>query len=262
MLWHPPSQTPEELAAECYDGFYQGRDDVSFFVAQATRLGDSVLEVGCGTGRILFPMAQSCPNVWGIDLSDAALQQAEAKIPFVAPGCTVPRLQKADMRAFDLGQMFKGVFFPFRSFQEILTVEERLACLACARNHLEPHGLLVLDLYHPSIPYLARPLNELHGRPCCLELSDGRRVNRTDRVVERDYHRQTQVCLTTLEVEAPHSEKQTHDYRLKTAYLFRNEVECLLRLSGFSLVEIFGDYNGTSFGHEGSNEMVILAEKK
>ena len=38
---------------------YQERRDVDFYVAQARATNGAVLEVGCGTGRILLPIGSS-----------------------------------------------------------------------------------------------------------------------------------------------------------------------------------------------------------
>jgi len=140
-----------ELAA-IYDAIYADRDDAGFWRAMAAEAGGgTVLELGCGTGRVLVPLARAGVEITGLDLCAPMLERCEAKL--VAETREVRervQLVPADMTSFDLGRRFAAVLCPFAGFQQLRTVEQQLACLGRCRGHLLPHGRLVLDLPNPD----------------------------------------------------------------------------------------------------------------
>ncbi len=90
--------------AEFYDYVvpYQTRADVAFFVDTARASGGPVLEVGCGTGRVLIPTARAGIAISGIDLSPQMLDVCQRRL--AQEPVEVQRrvqLDLADMRDFD-----------------------------------------------------------------------------------------------------------------------------------------------------------------
>ena len=109
-----PAGGYEEYAfiADLYDYVapYRTRPDVAFFVEAAQASGGPVLEVGCGTGRILIPTARAGVDVVGLDLSPHMLQVCQKRV-LNEPEAVRSRIRliQADMRNFDLAQTFKLV---------------------------------------------------------------------------------------------------------------------------------------------------------
>src|SRR5687768_15985173 len=144
--------------ADLYDHVvpYHDRADVAFFVEAAVVAGGPVLEVGCGTGRILIPTARAGVDVTGVDLSPRMLDVCRRRLDGEPEQVRRrARLVQADMRRFDLEQRFTLVTMPFRPFQHLLTVEHQLTCLANVRAHLADAGTLIVDLFNPSLDMLA-----------------------------------------------------------------------------------------------------------
>src|SRR5713101_3926094 len=130
----------EEYAstADLYDyvGPYRARSDVRFVVDAAREAGSPILEVGCGTGRVLIPTARAGLDIVGIDLSQHMLTVCRQRLKN-EPEAVQARVQlvQADMRRFELGRAFTLVTIPFRPFQHLITVEDQLACLDSIRRH-------------------------------------------------------------------------------------------------------------------------------
>jgi 2-polyprenyl-3-methyl-5-hydroxy-6-metoxy-1,4-benzoquinol methylase len=95
------------------------RDDIAFYVARAKASEGPVLELGCGTGRICIPLAESGSEVWALDLSEQMLAQLERKATRL-PDSAVERLHIIHgMAEFDLGRKFGLIIAPFRAFQAL-----------------------------------------------------------------------------------------------------------------------------------------------
>ena len=165
------------LIAEVYDHVvpYSERSDVSFFIEAARAADGPVLEVGCGTGRVLIPTARAGFEIVGLDLSDDMLAVCRKYLAEEPPDVqTRVKLIKGDMRAFSLGRKFRLATIPFRPFQHLLTVEDQIDCLRAIHRHLEPGGKLILDLFNPSIKFLASDnLGKEFGEEPTFEMPDG-----------------------------------------------------------------------------------------
>src|SRR5215212_2491148 len=74
-----------------------------FYVDEAVRSGGAVLELACGTGRLLVPMAQAGLQVTGVDIVRPMLDRARAKA--TEAGVAIDLVQ-GDMRGVHLGRRF------------------------------------------------------------------------------------------------------------------------------------------------------------
>jgi SAM-dependent methyltransferase len=251
--------------AEFYDYVvpYQTRPDVAFFVEAAQGSGVPVLEVGCGTGRVLIPTARAGSAIYGIDLSPHMLDICERRVE-QEPLEVQHRIQldQADMRDFDLGQTFKLITIPFRPFQHLIELEDQIACLRCIHRHLADNGHFILDLFNPSLTFLAQNLTgEEHDDGPEFTLPDGRRVQRRSRVVKRDVFRQYQDVELIYFVTHPdgRAERLVHAFPMR--YLFRYEVEHLLARCGFKVEALYADYDRSPYGSKYPGELIFVAKK-
>ena len=73
-----------------YDLYFTGLEgDVEFYVEEALETGAPVLELGCGTGRILVPSALAGVHITGLDLSAELLKSARQKLAAADPAAVV-----------------------------------------------------------------------------------------------------------------------------------------------------------------------------
>ena len=251
-------------AAEFYDYVapYATRGDVEFFVEEARAAKGPVLEIGCGTGRVLIPTARAGVSITGLDLSAAMLEQCRAKLamePAEVRECV--DLHQGDMTRFELGKKFALATLPFRPFQHLLTVDDQLACLTTIHRHLESDGRVILDLFNPSLEFLVnRPVGvELPEGPP-FTLPDGRSVVRTFKIAAQDRFTQVNDVEMFYEVTANgRTERQTHAFRMR--YLFRYEVEHLLARAGFTVEHLYAGYDRSAYGSTYPGELIFVARK-
>jgi SAM-dependent methyltransferase len=263
-----PSAAHDEYAeaAEFYDSVspYRARKDVGFFVEAACAAAGPVLELGCGTGRILIPTARAGARITGLDASSAMLAVCRQKLEN-EPEDVQSRVTLAlgDMREFELHHEFELVTIPFRPFQHLLTVEDQLACLAAIRRHLVAGGKLILDVFNPAIDRLAVPLTPpvSYVEEVDFILPDGRRVLRHVRIVGRDLLKQVHDIEFDYLVTHADGRQERRTHRTKMRYFFPYEVEHLLARGGFAVEDLFSDYDKSPYGARYPGELIFVACK-
>ncbi len=254
------------LTAELYDSVvpYRERPDVSFFVEAARASGGPVLEVGCGTGRVLIPTARAGIEITGMDLSQEMLSVCQHRLE--AESAEVrsrTRLVRADMRSFAISKTFRLVTLPFRPFQHLLTVPDQIACLDCLRNHLEQDGRLILDVFNPSLEVLTREnIGEVVAEEPEFVMPDGRRVIRRHKIVSRDIFNQIHCVELIYDLTFPDGHQERRIHSLEMRYFFRFEAEHLLARCGFDVDQVYADYDKSPFGSKNPGELIFIAKKK
>ncbi len=229
-----------QTAARFYDAAYvrsaqlDGRD-VAFYSALARECGGPVLELGCGTGRVLLEIARLGFPCTGLDASQHMLARLRAKSTF--PNL---RLVRAAMQDFELaGERFGLIFSAFRAFQHLYTVEDQLACLACLRQHLAPGGRFAFDVFSPRLARIA-----LAEEPEAVDLRfehEGEQVVRYA-TVTRDPTTQIQSVRFRYERSRDGQVVGNEHASFRMRWFWRDELEHLLARAGFAEVEIHGDF--------------------
>jgi len=252
-----------ESVADLYDFVvpYRQRPDVPFFVGAAAEQGGPVLEIGCGTGRVLIPIARAGIEIVGLDASARMLDLCRQHLAAEPDDIRARvRLVEGDMRAFDLARTFPLITLPFRPFQHLVTVEEQLACLDGIRRHLAPGGRVVLDLFNPFLEMLVNTrIGEEIGHELAFTMPDGRRVVRCHRFTAHDRFNQVNDVELIYDVTHPdgRQERLVHGFRMR--YLFRFEVEHLLARCGLAVERIFAGYDKAPYGSTYPGELIVIA---
>ena len=132
-------QKPEYVEyPEYYDFAHDKREDIPFFLEYARECGSPVLELACGTGRVLVPMAQEGHRITGVDMAPGMLAICRERVRALGLADRVT-LVSANMTEFDLAEKgFAFAYVPLRSFTHLFTQEEQLACLQKTYDHLRP----------------------------------------------------------------------------------------------------------------------------
>ena len=152
------------VTAKYYDGAYAAKQDLvdlPFYLDLAGQTGGPILEVACGTGRVLLPIARKGIEIHGVDNSRPMLKILEDSLD------REPRevrervtLHEGDMRDFRLGTQYPLVIIPFRPMQHMHTVEDQVGALTSAASHLSPAGILAFDVFYPKFELIATKMGE------------------------------------------------------------------------------------------------------
>jgi SAM-dependent methyltransferase len=248
-----------DVYARLYDlDFGENDDDMLMLQQFAARCGSPILELGCGTGRALVPLARQGYQITGVDISPAMLDIARHKIEVEGLANCV-RLVEQDMRELDLGIRHNLAFSAINSFMHMLTLEDQLAALSSIRSHLNPGGLLVLDLFNPDLNRLLSCRGQLELVKVMTDPNTGHELMRfiTD---SADLGKQR--IRATFIVDRVDNEGQVNRTRFAFTirYLFRNELELLLRHAGFEVEAIYGSYDLDEYSGD-SPKMIAVARR-
>jgi SAM-dependent methyltransferase len=241
---------------ELYDSIplYNSRPDVNFYVGLCCEAGEA-LELGCGTGRILIPAAQSGCAITGLDQSGNMLARCRSKVE-VLPKETRARITliEGDMAQFHLAKNFKLVIAPFRPVDHLTTVAEQLSFFQCVREHLDPGGTLVFDVFNPNLAMLAAELNSEEVEDTTeITLPDGRRARRAYRVIRK---RPAEQCNDIELIYYLDGRRIVQSFPLR--YFFRFELEHLLARAGLEVTTLYGAFDRSPFA-DNSSEMIFTA---
>lgn len=256
-----PAASPDPYAsiAELYDLEHDDFDaDIELLLNFAEVVGDPILELGCGSGRLLIPLAESGFRVTGLDNSLPMLERAKAAIREAGVGERVT-LFEADMRQADSapGGPFGLVIFSLNSLMHLTTIEDQRAALAAAHRALDPRGQLIIDTLNPSVEQVRDLLDGPHHEGW-WELPDGS-------VIDKWSHRKPsatpQVIDTLLWYDRTWPEGQVSRTRsaFPLRYVHPSELALMLELSGFVEPMFYGSYDLDPFDPE-SDRLLVTAE--
>lgn len=136
----------EGFSAEVMSTIVRSDGDLPDYVALAQRCGDPVLELGCGTGRVLLALARGGCRVVGIERSAdmlAILRTRLTELPEDAQARV--ELVEGDATTMALGRAFPLILLPASSIVVFAEFEERRRLLQAAAAHLAPGGTFVFD---------------------------------------------------------------------------------------------------------------------
>jgi SAM-dependent methyltransferase len=238
--------------ATSYDRLFPGGEQaVAFYRAEADRQGGSVLELGCGTGNKLIPIAADGHSCMGLDLSPHML--AEARRKAAERGVDVEWVQ-GDMRDIDLGRTFDLVFIAANSLLHLHDADDVVSCFRSVRRHLAPGGRLVLDVFNPSVHLLAQADGVRRRRDALTFVDPDRGVVHVD--VAETYDAAAQVTRGTWHFSTD-DEPDFAVAPLEIRSIFPQELPLLLALGGLGLVDRFGDWSGRPFTGDAAIQICV-----
>lgn len=243
--------------ADYYDLTQQGlAGDLAFYEEYAKAAKGEVLELGCGTGRVTIPLAKAGIDMTGLEISREMLEKAVTKAEEAGVIEHLSFIQ-GDMRQFSLGKKFGLIMIPYRSFLHLLHIQEQMKALRCIREHLQPGGKLVFNVFVPHIKHLYEESEKLTLRGM-YPLGDGQEVAMYD-FTRYDYFQQVAEVTRSyerLDQNGKMQERVTGRFTLR--YVFPTELHHLLRLAGFKVLERYGSFAKAPFDAT-STEFIIVA---
>ena len=252
--------TPYDTIARFYDLSHQALvDDIPFLLEQAAEIGGPALELGCGSGRLLVPLARAGTTVTGIDNSPEMLARAAMRLAGEAAEVRDRvHLVEGDVRAPTLppGEPFGLAYFGYNTFMH-LDETAAAAALRQLRPLLRPGARLLIDVDHPLVLSAA-------GNEPDFELEEELRDEAMGETI-RQYAAyesvpgEQAVDVTWIyETGRADAEARTQ-VTMRYHYLYPHQYDLLFGLTGFRLLGFLGDYDGSRFD-EDSERLIVVGE--
>jgi SAM-dependent methyltransferase len=241
-------------SAQFYDHF-DTKGNLEFYLDVASRTEGAVLELGVGTGRVLFEIARTGRDVAGIDNSVEMLREAKRKrredYPEIAGRC---RLLKADMLSFDLGSTF-GLVYSASGGVQGDSAEDLTGIFRGAADHLADGGLFAFDVASP-----AALMQTVSYPPEQRELPEGRVVIRF--VAQTYYEGDDAATFDLLYKEHIPGRTVTESYIESgvAAVITPEMIEKALDYAGLSLESLSGDFEGSPY--EANSKWIVVVARK
>lgn len=245
--------------ARLYDVFVF-EDDLPLYLELAQAQGGRVLEVACGSGRVVLPLVRAGFDVVGVDISPHMLAIAQRKV--AEGGGYAAELVQDDMRSFRLGRRdFDLAIIAVKSFAYLVERADQLRCLQTLYAHLRPGGLLAIDLMHPRPEWTGALRGSLRDDLLQHVAGEGFTLSRVESVVSTDLARQVRVIRSMYEsVDDSGSVRDKRFVEWPYRWTHRFEAEHLLERAGFEIEGLYGGYGREAFTTE-SATMLFLARK-
>jgi SAM-dependent methyltransferase len=224
-------------------------EDVEFYVSEALKADGKVLEVACGTGRIYLEMLDAGVDAYGIDISEEMLERLREK---AGERGLEPKVEKADMRDFDLDEKFSLVIIPYRSFLHNTTIEDQLSTLENIYEHLDDGGKLVLNFYCPDLDFIS----ENYGKEIRSDIEAREELE----LVEYNEIVDPVNMIIEFEKKVLEEDEEKWSSTGRTKMVTKPEMELLLQRSSFSDWQVYGGFELDELENS-DQEMVWFVEK-
>jgi SAM-dependent methyltransferase len=238
--------------ADLYDLEYAHDYDLPFWLSLVEREGGPLVDWGAGTGRLAVPLSEVGFDVTAVEASEAMVEQGRAK-----GAVNVDWIQE-DMRSVKLGRWYRIGICAFNSFLCLRSQEDALLFLRNAREHLEPGGLLGIEVS----AFSPEELSDAPGGPSLRhDFTRKLQWGTLERFSVSRYDPAAQLLSMRLFYELYDPEgrlayKRMHELTIRVVGCA--ELKLMLKLAGFEVEAVYGGVEGEPFGGE-SEHLILLA---
>lgn len=246
-----------DLIAPFYDIEHAHFDeDLDLYQHFAELCTGPLLELACGSGRLLLPLAREGYTITGVDASANMLLLAQERLQEAKLSSHVTLVQQ-DIKELHLPQKFCLAFVALGSFAHLISRKAQQQALAAVRTHLNKGGTLVIDISNTDARYMENLSGQLLHQGTWMR-ADGTFFTH----MVSPASSQTKHLLELTHFYDQHAQGGPINRTIVTTHLYlfeRSEMELLLEQAGFSVKDVYGDYDLGPFTLE-SQRMIFRAE--
>ncbi len=240
---------------DIYDLFYFEEPDVRYYLQEAKKAAGKVLEIGCGTGRVMLKLLRNNIDVEGLDVSRKMIEilKNKARIQNLKPKTYV-----ADMRNFSLKSRYSLILAPYRTFMYLSSEKERLNTLRRIYRHLTKNGKTIIHTYNPSALEI-KSVGAFQPFDVSFFRLNGKEITALWYV---KYSPIKKELTYRISLAGARGKPRHFDTRIYPASY--DEMKKLLRKAGFKNIKTYSDFGGTPFNpayKRIQGDLIWVAEK-
>jgi SAM-dependent methyltransferase len=242
---------PYAQVAKYYDLEHdEFHDDIDFYLQVIQ--GGPILEVGAGTGRVTSGLARTGLEIVALDPSPSMLVRASERLE----GVDNVRLVRGDISCLDASATFGTILFPLNTLWHLSSQVEQIETLRLAHNLSGPQCLLAIDVTNPVCMADRGALGQVRVR--FSRSTSGRCVTGFSSALddEADQTLRLNFMYDDTAEDGNTRKIQTH---MSFRYVYRWELEALLRIAGFRVRSVYGSYGFEPYDAH-SPSLIVLAE--
>jgi SAM-dependent methyltransferase len=238
-----------------YDLEHSGDDeDIAFYVSLVRSLQPHrILELGCGTGRVTFPMAREASRsgcaVIGLDSEPQMLERANQSLADAAPEVRrCLQFIRGDMRTFSAEAKLDLIVIPCSSMSHLLELDDQIALFKRCYANLNPGGRFIVEVTMPNLAAYADSFSVPPRTPLEIDLDrtddgDGTRLIRKKTT---RYASDRQLAEIRFLYEKYQQGRAVESYidDFQSHVFFPRELALLYVHTGFAIERTLGDYRG------------------
>jgi len=230
-------------------------DDLPMYLNLAQRCGSPVIEFGCGTGRLLVPMAEAGYSITGVEIAPAMLDIARQKV--ADAGVEAPAtLVEDDIRTLDLGRRFRFGFCALNTLMHMTSLNDQLETLRAARRHIQSGGLFAVGLLNPHSSILPE-----ERTPLLLEkeMIDPRNGHTVLKLFSQRVDIASQIAHVTLIYDDVDPAGLVHRtlVPMQMRWIYPYEARLLMEVAGFKVDGIYGSFELEPFSAR-SEQLILI----
>lgn len=233
-------------------------DDLAMYSELAGQYKGDILDIGCGTGRVLIHLAQEGYHVHGIDNDIAMLDRLDQKLTHLSHLKEKITYYEGDVLTYKIDKKFSLILLTYNALMHFQEQEAQIELLTQLKEWIADDGLLVIDLPNAGDTFASQDTDSMIMERTFLEPESGHMImlqsvsylDRVTQVLHVDWiYDEIDGDGMVRRLIAPH----------QLRYFFYAEINLLLKLTGFEIVDIFGDTDESPF-EEGSERMIVYAK--
>ena len=235
-------------------------DDLVMYSRLAAECSGDILDVGCGTGRVLLHLGQEGYRVHGIENDRAMLDRFERKLAAMPNLCENVSCTFADATAHEFDRDFGLILLTYNALMHFREQDEQIKLLRQLRFCLADGGILVIDLPNAGPVFGSDDTDALTLERKFLDTETGNLImlqsvsylDRAAQILQVDWiYDDIDGDGVVKRLIAPH----------QLRYYFLPELRLLLEHCGFSIADVYGDTENSPFKSE-SDRMIVYARGK
>jgi ubiquinone/menaquinone biosynthesis C-methylase UbiE len=210
----------------------------------------TILELGCGTGRIISSIPFQGRNIMGLDNSSKMLKAAEKKLSVLNQEI---ELYHRNFTRFNLKTCFDAILMANNTFSHLIKKRDVIRFLGCLKKHMDENSIFILEIYPKTILENKSIDNKKHYFRSYIDRLKNLKIDLYQKSQFNYYHQ-----ILTSELYFYNSNKLQHKKRFVVKFYRQKELIQIFKSEGFSITKEYGSYSKDLFTPSSKTHILLI----